>query len=166
MDGTTSKKWIQISGLYNFSSSGKFTLSIWVKSTDTVWNNTGCIWSRRNQFIIHPNSGSTTINWYVNTAGGWEAVTTFPTNIDSWNHYVMTYNAGSLKAYTNGVLSQDGSVNASLTSDTGIACIGKDDEQPDRWLNGQFSMAQAWNRDLSAAEISRLYNSTRARHGR
>ena len=78
----------------------------------------------------------------------------------------MTYNAGALKAYINGVLANSGSVGATLGSETADMEVGSDlGGAATRFLDGRISIVQAWNRDLSADEIAKLYNAQRRRHG-
>ena len=78
----------------------------------------------------------------------------------------MTYNAGALKVYVNGVLANSGTIGATMASSTSPTHIGWDDAGvAGRYLDGSVSMAHCWNRDLSADEIARLFNATRGRHG-
>jgi len=162
-NGTNSH--IIISDLYNFSGTNKLTAAIWVKSNQANWNDTGMIFSRRNQFIMHPAVSSKVINFYVYTTS-WEQITGTPDDITKWNHIAMTYDAGALKAYINGVQVNSGSVGATLASSTSPTHIGWDDAGvAGRYLDGDVTLAQAWNRALSADEIAKLYNAQRARHG-
>lgn len=159
-----SNSYYQISNLYDFSASNQFTISVWVKSNQTNWNATGTIFSRRNQFVIHPEVGEKRISFFVYTTT-WQSVEVTLSDITVWNHLVLTYNAGSLKAYVNGSLGNSGSVGATLGSDTGDAYLGWDDGQATRYLDGLITMSQAWNRELSGDEVARLFNATRSRHG-
>lgn len=162
-NGTNSH--IIISDLYNFSGTNKLTAAIWVKSNQANWNDTGMIFSRRSQFIMHPAAASKVINFYVYTTS-WEQITGTPDDITKWNHIVMTYDAGALKAYINGVQVNSGSVGATLASSTSPTHIGWDDAGvAGRYLDGSVSMAHCWNRALSADEVARLFNATRSRHG-
>jgi len=42
------------------------TVEAWAKSDTVNWNNTGMLVSKRDAFIIHPNSGTKTIRFYIN----------------------------------------------------------------------------------------------------
>lgn len=159
-----SNSYFEIPSWYNFADSNAFTLSMWVKSATSTWNSTGMLWSKRNQFIIHPNSGLTSVAFYVYTTL-WESVSYTMSNIDSWNHIAWVYNAGACKVYVNGVNVASASKGSTLGSDTGSGFIGWDDGIASRYFGGDIGQCHAWNRSLSADEMSRLFNAERARYG-
>lgn len=159
-----SNSYFEIPNWYDFSDSNALTLSMWVKSDTSTWNAVGCLWSKRNQFIIHPSTGGTSVSFYVYTTT-WEAVTYAMSNIDSWNQIGMVYKDGALKAYVNGVNVASASKGATLGSDTGSGYIGWDDGQASRYFDGDIGQCHAWNRNLSVDEMNRLFNAERARYG-
>jgi hypothetical protein len=160
-----SSQYATVSNVYNFATSNQLTAMVWAKSAVANWNDFGFIISRRDQFIIHPNAGAKDVACYVNTTtGGWQAVSFTPSSITVYNNYCMTYNAGTLITYLNGVYASNNNVGATLTSDTGVVEIGKDDGLS-RYLNGSISSVILYNRALSASEILNNYNATRAKFG-
>lgn len=160
-----SSQYASVSSVYNFATSNQLTAMVWAKSAVANWNDFGFIISRRDQFIIHPNPGTKDVACYVNTTtGGWQAVSFTPSSITVYNHYCMTYNAGALITYLNGVYASNNSVGTTLTSDTGVVEIGKDDTLP-RYLNGNIASAQLYNRALSPSEILENYNASKTRFG-
>jgi hypothetical protein len=165
MNFNGSNSYTIISDLYDFAGTNQFAVSVWAKSNQATWNDTGYLFSRRNQFIIHPSASTTSVSFYV-YVGSWTSVSGSPSDITKWNHYVMTYNAGALKAYINGVLASEASVGSTLSSSTSPTHLGWDDAgTAGRFFDGSISMAQAWKRSLSASEVSQLFNATRSRHG-
>lgn len=160
-----SSQYATVSNVYNFSTSNQLTAMIWAKSAVSTWNDYGFLISKRDQFIIHPNVSSKDVACYVNTTtGGWQAVSFTPSSITVYNQYCMTYNAGTLITYLNGVYASNNNVGATLASDTGVVEIGKDDTLS-RYLNGSISSVLLYNRALSATEILSNYNTTRTRFG-
>ena len=151
-----------VSNVYNFATSNQFTAIVWAKSAVSNWNDTGFLVSRRDQFIIHPSTGTRDVNYYVNTNIGWQLVTYIVPNITVFAQYVMTYNAGVLDAYHNGIRVSGGTVGATLSSDTGVIEIAKDDGLS-RYLNGSIAIVQLYNRALSASEIFKNYNAINPR---
>jgi hypothetical protein len=56
------------------------------------------------------------------------------------------------------------SAGVTLTSDTGVIEIGKDDGIS-RYMNGSISNVQLYNRALSDIEVLQNYNATKGRFG-
>jgi len=162
LNGTN--QYATVSNVYNFATSNRFTAIVWAKSTTSTWNDNGFIISRRDQFIIHPSSGSTAVAYYVNTNLGWGSTSYAVPNITVFAQYVMTYDAGAVNAYHNGVRVAGVSAGVTLTSDTGVIEIGKDDGIS-RYMNGSISNVQLYNRALSDIEVLQNYNATKGRFG-
>jgi hypothetical protein len=51
-----------------------------------------------------------------------------------------------------------------MASDTGDLSIGKDEDHS-RYLNGSITIAQFYNRALTAAEVRQNYHATKGRFG-
>ena len=101
MDGTDD--YIDVSGVYDFSISNAVTVECWAQSDLPTWNEYGHLVSRRDQFIIHPQSGSTAVYFYVNAGGNWHStIVSSITNINEWHYYTLTYDGIDLKAYVDG----------------------------------------------------------------
>ena len=157
-----SNNYVTVPSLPDFATNNQLTAIVWAKSAVANWNDLGFIISRRDQFIIHPNSGTRDINCYFNTNLGWQAVSYTPSIITVYAQYAMSYNAGTVNAYHNGVRTTGGSLGATLSSNTGKTEIGKD-EDLNRYLNGNIALVQVYNRALSATEILQNYNATKGR---
>lgn len=157
--------YISVSSMYNFATSNQLTAIVWAKSATSTWNDYGFIISKRDQFIIHPNISTKDVACYVNTTtAGWQAASFTVSNIQVYNQYCMTYNAGPLITYLNGVYASSINANATLSSDAGEVDVGRDDGLS-RYLNGRIGLVQVYNRALSATEILQNYNSFKSRFG-
>ena len=153
---------VNIPNVYDFSISNAVTAEIWAKSTPTLWNNYGFLVSKRDQFIIHPSPGTKDLDFYVNTASGYQATSVTLTSITEFTCYTLTYSAGVVSAYINGSFRSSAAVGATLTSDTGDTTIGKDDSLS-RYLYGSVASTRLYNRALSQAEITQNYNAVKSR---
>lgn len=163
-----SNDYVTVPSLTDFATSNQFTAIIWAKSAFSTWNEYGFLISRRNQFVIHPDLNTRNVSFYIHSpiggSGGFYNVGWTPSDITVYNQYCMTYNAGTLAAYGNGILRQSSAVGATLSSDTGKTEIGKD-EDLNRYLNGRIGLVQIYNRALSASEILQNYNLAKGRFG-
>ena len=159
-----SNQYVNVSSFYDFSTTNRITAFAWVKSSASSWNDTGWILSKRNQFIIHPDSGSKNVDFYVND-GGWNKVEYAPNAVNIWNHYCLYYDQSNLKAFVNGEEVASMSLNTSLTSDSGSLAIGRDDGSSSRYGAGNISNVQIYNRALSASEIQQNFQALRGRYG-
>ncbi len=115
----------------------KITASLWAKSNTTSWNQNGMLLSKRNAYIIHPNLGTKTINFYVYT-NTWHSIICSPINITDWHYYSMSYDGVTLKGYIDGVAcGVAATVNQAInTTDTGDLYFGYDDGMFERRFNG------------------------------
>lgn len=155
--------YVEASGVRDLANDNALTVCAWAKSSQSTWNDAGCILSRRYQFIIHPQSGEETIRFYVNTENGWQDFTAWTPgsgeSITDPHHYAITYDGSTATAYVDGESVGSGSPGTSLSSDTGPVYIGADD-QADGWtsrhLDGVVDDARIYNRELSSAEMSSL----------
>jgi hypothetical protein len=158
-----SDDYVTVSNVYDFGASNAMTAEIWAKSDNATWNDFGYLISRRNQFIIHPQQSSTEVYFYI-FSGGYQSVNLTPASITGFNQYVLTYNAGDLRAYLNGSLGANSTVSSPILSYAGDTYIGKDDFLA-RYLDGNVGAVRLYNRALSAAEITQNYNAQKSRFG-
>lgn len=156
--------YVAVNTMYNLATTNQLTAIIWAKSATSTWNDNGFLMSKRDQFIIHPNGGGTSVDCYTNTNAGWQSTSFSVSNITTYNQYCMTYNAGTLVSYLNGLYANSRSVGATLSSDVGELDIGKDDTYS-RYFNGIVGLAQVYNRALSNVEILQNYNTLKSRFG-
>jgi len=86
-----------------------------------------------------------------------ENVSYTPSDITNWHHYSISYDAGSLKAYIDGEEVASGTVGDTLSSDTGVVTVGRDDGLV-RYGDVLEDDVRIYDRVLSQKEIQRLYN--------
>lgn len=110
------------------------TVEAWAKSDTENWNNTGMIVSKRDGFIIHPNSGEKSVRFYVH-AGGWASVSydlgSIPGfDLRDWHQYVGVYDStapsNQLQFYVDGVLRAQTNTTGSITVQGNGTYIGQD----------------------------------------
>jgi len=158
---------------------GPFSYSFWIKSTNTtdytiivgnIQNPRG-IYSHIHGYHYWLSAGKLQTE-YVNgfgTSVGQYSTTTIANGV--WNHVVVTYNPNNSttgsKVYINGTLESQtqslGLVNPIGYSSPMKACIGARNFNgtPATFLSNGTSidMLSAWNKELSATEVTELYNS-------
>jgi hypothetical protein len=157
-DGTNDS--IDVSGVYDFSISQAVTVECWAQSDNPLWNDNGYLVSRRPQFIIHPNSGTNVVGFYVSVGGNFSSVSVAVSDITKWHHYVLTYDSNDLKAYVDGILAGSTSLGPGLDSDTGVVEIGKDDGLG-RFLDGNIASVRLYDTALTSDEVLQNYNATK-----
>jgi hypothetical protein len=140
------------------------TLVCWAKSNTATWNSLGFLMSKRDVFVMHPNSG-VTVSYYYRLNNTWQNETVTVPDITQWNMYACTWDGTAITAFLNGIQIRSGNKTGPLnTSDTGEMTIGRDDGQG-RYMNGSISYSTMYNRALSAAEIRQNFNALRGRYG-
>ncbi len=104
------------------------------------------------------------IRVYNGASGTSDIVTTFVPQFNTWNHYVVTASPNAMSLYINNSLA--GSMLTPLNNSfTGLSFCdflgeGTFGNYP---IDGSIDEAGVWNRELTATEISRLYNSGAAK---
>jgi hypothetical protein len=79
--------------------------------------------------------------------------------INTWQHLVMTYSTGSLKAYLNGNLVSTVNATGGFTNTTASLFLGKLNFSPSPFqFGGKLDEVGLWDKALTAAEISCMYN--------
>jgi hypothetical protein len=157
-DGTND--FIDVSGVYDFSISQAVTVECWAQSDNPLWNDNGYLVSRRPQFIIHPQSGTNVVGFYVRIGGSFSFVDVTVSDITKWHHYVLTYDGNDLKAYVDGIFGGSTSPGPGLDSDTGVVEIGKDDDFS-RFLDGNIASVRLYDTALTSDEVLQNYNATK-----
>ena len=158
---------------------GPFSYSFWIKATDTtgytviVGNIQGArapygfghgynFWLQYGKITIGFRNGMDSPSY------GLDSVATVANGL--WNHVVITYkytpvNTDGAKIYINGVLDSSRSVpnSTNFYSSPMKACIGARNQAgaPEYFLSNGTSLdaMSVWNKELSASEITELYNS-------
>jgi hypothetical protein len=157
---------ISLGNNFNFSSS--FSISLWFQITTTSGElrliTKGDSAGNQYQWGIQMN-GSGNVSpalWNGSGAGYLSFVGSSSISLNTWYHYVLTYNSSTttLTGYLNG--SSDGSDNTTngswLTSGSANCLLGAraDNDSP---LTGRLDEVSIFNRALTATEVTELYNS-------
>jgi hypothetical protein len=163
LNGTTSYVSLPNNSL-NFT--GDFSYSFWVK-TNTSGNyvvlgnytytgglNYGySISLRGNDLYFQITNGATVVNLIYTNSSGWSS---------QYNHITITRkNSTGSEIYVNGtkVISNTSSINPLYTS-THYPTIGIAQDPAFYWpFNGQIDALSIWNKELTSAEVTELYNS-------
>jgi len=157
-DGTT--EYVEAS---NLPVGKAFTVMAWAKSNTATWNNHGFIVSSRsaNGFILHPNSGTNDVRLiiYSSTSTQTSLSNFTPVDIQIWHHYAASYDADTLAwaEYLDGVIKASGTTSITRTASTATVNLGKDHNVPGRYFDGQIDDARIYNKALTAAEITLIY---------
>jgi len=153
-------QWMQLANpSFTFSQSGAFTYSVWVKKS--VQPSSGVVIMSGNlnsgNFISNIQGGTGVQFGTCKQQSPWTWLNC-PDTIGAWMHLVGTYSNTKMKLYRDGVLMD--STNFTGTGSTGV-------NQP-LWLGrgpsgnyyaGVFDDIGIWNRSLTQAEVTALYNS-------
>ncbi|MGI9427797.1 MAG: LamG-like jellyroll fold domain-containing protein, partial [Bythopirellula sp.] len=88
-----------------------------------------------------------------------------PMSTDGWYHVATSWDGTNLDVYVNGTLDNGTEVATNSASESDIPTftpsglrIGTDQNAPDRFFHGEIDEVAVWDRAISAAEISSLYN--------
>ena len=80
------------------------------------------------------------------------------TNLNEWNHYVVTKNNNQLNLFKNGVLISSG-INANLSISSNLNLVFGSTNLQTEFTNGDIDDIGIWNRALTQCEIQDLYQS-------
>jgi len=78
------------------------------------------------------------------------------TNLNEWNHYVVTKNNNQLNLFKNGVLISSG-INANLSISSNLNLVFGSTNLQTEFTNGDIDDIGIWNRALTECEIQDLY---------
>ena len=136
---------------------GDFSVSFWVYPTSAPDNNQVIVawgvWPNTSGFVV--NHGLTTIAFFL---GGFEEIFTYtpPTVLNVWHHVVVVRTSGTANFYVNGA--SRGTANWNYNFTDGLYYFGRPEDTESFALNGTLDEVGAWNRALTGAEITSLYN--------
>ncbi len=164
--------------------SSAMTVSTWVKLLGSTPTATCGSPPAAAQYLLYKrnnNPGGGGYNGYSLTTSGTQwgfsmcaattcygaASTTVPV-IGSWVHLVGVFKSGTMKLYVNGVL-ESSATGPSTVDDRGESLVfgrtnycGQPSGNYDAYLNGELDDVRLYNRDLSASEVSSLYNGNKS----
>jgi len=75
--------------------------------------------------------------------------------LNAWTHVAMTWNAGTLRLFVNGVQVSSRTVSGALASSTGPLRLGGDGLRGE-WFSGRIDEVRIYGAELTDAEIARL----------
>jgi hypothetical protein len=146
-------------------SSNSFTLEIWAKS---VGNGSAApraiILSKDHNYIDYNHTSTTMTSLYSMSSSQYLTYGNIPPPLNTWRHYVYTYDGITSKIYENGVLTGSSALSIVVRKTTAPLIIGKFDEGNYN-LNGNISIVQVYSRAILAQEVQKNYNASKNRYG-
>lgn len=175
LNWTTSK--IVIPDSASFKVTTEFTINAWMKSSDTVWQwvvfsylntDSGAWWPYGGYFLrYNANKLNTIVTRYNTPSGAVDLIATWTTNICDWNWKMVTviYDGINVKTYINWTLETTTAYTQTITYVTPnnyprIWVWINDRIAPSNFFNGAIDEVWVWNRWITGAELTALYNST------
>lgn len=141
------------------------TLSAWIYPRSFA-NSYPRIFDRvyNGQFALYIEPATSALSWALSTAGGSvDYVNNGPDNtisLNKWQHVVLTWDGTKVRTYVNNVLTDTYGTGLSggLSNSTSDIRIGQRMEALNRGFNGIIDDARIYNRALTQAEVTKLYN--------
>jgi hypothetical protein len=131
---------------------GNFCISCWVKSTNTQAQQTFIESPTENALNVYFINGGLSVDDYLNVSDIFE-VGSFDNN--TWYNIVIVKDNGVVSAYSNGTFLASTEQDINITNGIGI---GGSSYLSDYWTLGVVDEVGVWNRALTGAEITSLYN--------
>ncbi len=153
---------IEVASLANNLPGGNSARSVafWVYRTGTDNGNMvswGTTFTTARRFsVLHEGNG------LLRVIGAWydrDSTHYVPTN--SWEHIVVTYDGSNLRFYVNGSLNDTVAAGAYDTDASKMLRMGINTEGADgEWFGGMLDEVRIYSRELSASDVTELYNYT------
>ncbi|NVK27709.1 MAG: T9SS type A sorting domain-containing protein [Flavobacteriia bacterium] len=145
--------------------SNSIALSIWVYPTSSAPTQHGGMAGFRNEtsddFYILQLQGTSNIEARFRNSSGTHYTITYTSgiNVNAWNHYVLTYNGSQLRLFHDGALVQTISASGMIGSSTTPFGIARTPFGTGGFhFQGHVDDIGLWDKNLTAAEVSALYN--------
>jgi hypothetical protein len=153
-------QWMQlVAPTFTFSQTGAYTIAVWLKKS-----------TQTSSGVVIMSGNTTATNFITNIQGNagvqfgackqqspWTWLNCTDT-IGAWMHLVGTYSNGKMKLYRDGVLMDSTTFTATgTTSANQPLWIGRGPSG--NYYTGVFDDIGIWNRSLTQAEVTALYNS-------
>lgn len=132
------------------------TVSIWARSATPTWNAYGCLVSKRDAFLLHPEQDSRRISFYVWVSGaGLKILSYTPADIQGWHLYTGTFDGSYMRLYIDGAFAAELAVSGTIQADPGEMHIGHDDDTPptQRLFGGEIAEVALWNTARGPSEV-------------
>ena len=143
------------------------TLGVWYKqsSVATYYGICGwCFYGYGGGFLIDTGFNIPSIN-IGNGSWSSQLSSNITLSTSSYAYVVGTYDGASLKIYVNGILANSQNLVTTIGYTSRGFAIGGYYGSTSNSFPGNISIAQMYNRALTAAEISQNFNATRSRYG-
>lgn len=148
---------------------GNITMETWINfggtpSSDagifTKFNSTG---DQRSVLVFYDNATDELRAFLYTTGVGGVLgdASTGSTPPTGWFHFAVVYNGSTIKIYINAVEEASTAYSGGIFDSTSSWFIGaRDQPTPDIHLDGSMALPRIWDSDLSAAQITELYNNS------
>jgi len=158
--------YINFGNVLDFDGSTPFSFSFWVNPTTVGNKNIIQKWTNLNEgYIIYFYNNKLEFALSNTSVTNQIVVNTVSTYTTGMQHFIVTYdgtkNASGVNIYHNGVNQSLSTVRNSLTGSTSTSAnleFGRLASSVG-WYNGILDEVGIWNRELSASEVTDLYNS-------
>lgn len=145
--------------------SSTYSISVWLKMSTNGWcsiyNTTGTSgWGKAGPiFLVDGSNIAFTHSNGLGTNNGYVSVAKSIDNL--WHHYVAVRNGSTIQLYKDGVLRSTGTLSNTTTTQTDNARVGLFYDGTVRAsCDKSFDNLRLFNKALSAAEVTSLYNET------
>lgn len=144
---------------FNYIGNTSISLSIWIKTSsnsETITRFGTGITSR--YLYLYINSTGSIVSYLRNSVFSFQ---TPSINNNLFHHIVYVYNGTSETIYIDSIkYASNNEISLGSIADGYIGSTSAGE-----WFNGSMDEVKIWNRELSASEIARLFNSTRGKFG-
>ena len=152
------------------SSTTVFSASLWVKCTNTAGEipliGNGSTVGGTTGYVVYINSGSLTLSFA--NGSSYDFFYGQSINDNNWHHIAITYNNGAYVLYLDGSVELSGTSsiflnNATPTYDTFLGNRwARTQDTTNAVLNGSIDQVRIYDKAISAADVTTLYNETAA----
>ncbi len=136
-----------------------------IGSGTTQFYEGGILVNKEGEYEIRRTPAGNVSYAFANTAPGWAWVdTAVPLPLNQWTHLALTYDAGTVRVYSNGALvhtgAHSGLIGDSDLRKSDLRLGGRQDG--DQFFAGRLDAIGIYNRALSATEVVNSYSLTNA----
>lgn len=156
-----SGNYIQIGDSGELDGMSQVTASVWANFDSTVNANVlvkegdqSICWGINSGF----NGGGVEVTLVTENNGGTTVVVEDNFDLDSWNHYALTWDGSTLIGYKNGSQTASTSLNGnSVLNNANPVMFGANSEKGKNYYDGSVCDGRLYNRALSTSEIETIY---------
>jgi len=134
------------------NNTGNFTVAFWFKANALGPNPTVLDARSKRQFTIE--AATVGMRAYI---GGASYVPMGSVTLSTWEHWVISFNGTTVKAYKNGISTNNTTATIASTSETTYSWLGQQYDNSNR-VNGAIDELAFWDRSLNDSEIALIYN--------